>query len=60
MDKAGKELQKVKSEMTEYQEPNTTAIRKWMERAKQLLATAALGAEVTDAAQKLFHLFGLS
>jgi len=57
---AGVELHKVKSEMTEYREPNTSAIRKWMERAKQLLATAALGAEVTDAAHKLFNLFGLS
>ncbi len=57
--KATKELSKVKEELTEYEEPNASAIQQWMQRAKQLLATAALGAEITDAAHKLFQLFGI-
>jgi len=58
--KAGKELSKVKDELTEYPEPNKLAITQWLERAKQLLATATLSGEVLDAAHKLFQMFGLS
>jgi len=58
--KATRELTKVKDELTGYPEPNISAIKQWMGRAKQLLATAALGAEVTNAAHRLFRMFGLS
>jgi hypothetical protein len=57
--RATNDLSKARDELTESVEPNTSAVRRWMERAKDLLATAALGAEVTDAAHRLFQLFGL-
>jgi len=59
VEKAGRELAKVRDELAEYPEPNKSSVRKWLEYAKNVLASAALGLEVTEAAKKLFELFGV-
>jgi len=59
IERAALQLQKVKDELTETAQPNTSAIARWLEGAKNALKTAALGADVNTAAQKLFQLFGL-
>lgn len=40
--KAQRELGKVRDELAEYPEPDKSAVKKWMEYAKQLLTTATL------------------
>ena len=51
---------KVKDELSEEAEPNTPAIKRWLETAKNSLGTAALGYEAIEAGRKLFELFGIS
>jgi hypothetical protein len=55
--KVQRELGKVRDELTEYPEPDKSAIRKWLEYAKNAMGAAALGVEVTEAAKKLWELF---
>jgi len=57
--KAERELKKVRDELAEYPEPDKSTIKKWMEYAKQLMSTAALGYEIVEAARHLFALFGM-
>ena len=57
--KASRELSKVKDELTESNAPDTSAVTRWMHRAKDLLSTAKVGAEVAEAAHKLYETFGL-
>jgi len=57
--KAGRELSKVKDELAEAETPDSSAIARWMRRAKDLLSTAKIGAEVAEAAHKLYETFGL-
>ena len=57
--KAGRELSKVKDELAESETPDSSAIARWMRRAKDLLSTAKIGAEVAEAAHKLYETFGL-
>lgn len=56
--KAQRELGKVRDELAEYPEPDKSSVKKWLEYAKNMMATAALGIEVTEAAKKLWELFG--
>jgi hypothetical protein len=58
-EKAERALVKVKSELTDEAEPNTSAIKKWMETAKNSLATAALSYEIVEAGRRVWELFGL-
>jgi hypothetical protein len=55
--KARRALENMRDEMTESNEPDKSSLRKWLEIAKNSMATAALGLE---AAKKLFDLFGIS
>jgi hypothetical protein len=57
--KAQRELGKVRDELTEYSEPDKSSVKKWLEYAKNMMSTAALGLEVTEAAKKLWELFGV-
>jgi hypothetical protein len=57
--KARRELGKVRDELAEYPEPDKSSVKKWMEYAKQLMSTAALGVEVVEAGKKLFAMFGM-
>jgi hypothetical protein len=57
--KVRRELSKVRDELAEYAEPDKSSIQKWLEFAKNALVTATLGAEVIEAARKLFELFGI-
>ena len=58
--KAEISLIKVRDELSEEQEPNDSAIKKWLETAKNSIGTAALGYEAIEGARKLFELFGLN
>ena len=58
--KAQRELGKVRDEIAESSEPDKSSVKKWLENAKNLMGTATLGLEVTEAARKLFELFGVS
>ena len=58
--KARRALENVRDEITDSQEPDKSTVHKWLEVAKNSMATAALGLEATEAAKKLFELFGLS
>jgi hypothetical protein len=58
-EKAKRELEKVRDELSEYAQPDKPSVRKWLEYAKNTLATAALGAELVEATRKLFALFGI-
>jgi hypothetical protein len=57
--KAQRELGKVRDELTEYSEPDKSSIKKWLDYAKNAMSTAALGLEATEAAKKLWKLFGM-
>lgn len=58
--KASRELSKAKDELAESNEPDVSAVERWLGRAKQLLSTAQVGTEIVVAAKKLFDSFGLS
>jgi hypothetical protein len=58
--KAERELSKVRDELAEYPEPDKSSIRKWLEYAKNSMTGAILGYETLEAAKKLWELFGLS
>jgi hypothetical protein len=58
--KAQRELGKVRDELTEYPEPDKSSIKRWLEYAKNMMGTAALGYEAVEAGKKLFEIFGLS
>ncbi len=53
------ELRKVREELTEEIEPDRPKIRKWLESAKNLLGSAALGFEIVESARKLWEMFGI-
>ena len=57
--KAAKELGKVRDELADEEAPNPSNIKKWMERSKQLLSSAALSYEIVEGAKKLYELFGV-
>jgi hypothetical protein len=57
--KAQRELGKVRDELTEYSEPDKSSVKKWLEGAKNVMGTAVLGLEATEAAKKLWELFGM-
>jgi hypothetical protein len=59
VEKAQRELTKVRDELTEYPEPNKSSIRKWLEYAKNSMTGAILGYETVEAAKKLWELFGI-
>jgi hypothetical protein len=54
-----RELMKVRDELTEYEKPDESAIRKWLEYAKNSMTMTILGYEMTEAAHKLWQLFGM-
>lgn len=56
--KAARELGKVRDELTEDSDPDKSSVKKWLGNAKNLMGTAALSFEVTEAAKKLWELFG--
>ena len=58
--KVRRALENVRDEIVEAKKPDKSTVKKWLEIAKNSMATAALGAEVVEAARKLFELFGLS
>lgn len=57
--KAERALSKVRDELVDEAEPNTSMIRKWLEGAKTMIGTASLGVEVAEAAKKLWEMFGI-
>lgn len=57
---AARELSKAKDELAEAEDPEPSAVSRWMHHAKDLLSTASLGAEVLEAAKKAFEAFGIS
>jgi hypothetical protein len=57
--KAERALATVRDEVADHAEPDKSTVKKLMENSKNLLATAALSYEVTEAAKKLFELFGV-
>ena len=57
--KAERVLSKARDELAEDVEPNISMIKKWLERAKNLIGTAALGVDVTEGAKKLWEIFGI-
>jgi geranylgeranyl pyrophosphate synthase len=59
VDKAQRELSKVRDELAEYPEPNKSSVKKWLEFAKNALTTSILGYEATEAVKKLWELFGV-
>lgn len=59
LEKAQRELSKVRDELAEDQKPDESTIFKWMERAKKLMMTGILSYETVEAAKKLWEIFGL-
>ncbi len=57
--KAERTLLKVRDELVDEAEPNTSMIKKWLEGAKTMIGTASLGVEVAEAAKKLWEMFGI-
>jgi hypothetical protein len=57
--KADLDLTKVREELADYQEPNESSIRKWLEHAKNLMTSAILGHELYEASVGLWHIFGM-
>ena len=57
--KAEIQLTKVRDELADDPQPDKSFIMKWLGSAKNAMATAALGFEVTEAAKKLFELFAM-
>ncbi|MBZ5509161.1 MAG: hypothetical protein LAO78_27185 [Acidobacteriia bacterium] len=54
-----RELEKVRDELRDYPEPNESAIRKWLEFAKNAMTGSILGYEIMEAGRKLWELFGV-
>jgi hypothetical protein len=56
--KAEVQLIKVRDELADEEQPDRSSIKKWLETAKNLLASTALTFEVSEGVKKLFELFG--
>jgi hypothetical protein len=57
---AALEMENVREELVEAKDPDQSTMKKYLQSAKNIMGTATLGYEVTEAAKKLFDLFGLS
>jgi hypothetical protein len=57
--KAELNLAKVRDELADDPQPNESAIRRWMEGAKNAMTAGILGYETVEAARKLWELFGI-
>jgi hypothetical protein len=53
-------LENVKEELTQEEDPSSSRIRRWLEGARQLMQGGSFGHEVVMAAKDLFDRFGLS
>jgi hypothetical protein len=56
---AAREISKAKDELAEAENPEPSAVSRWMHHAKDLLSAASVGAEVLEAAKKAFEAFGI-
>lgn len=54
-----RELEKVRDELREFEEPNESAIRRWLELAKKTMTGSILGYEIVEAGRRLWELFGI-
>jgi hypothetical protein len=57
--KAILELEKVKEELSEHEQPSESAISRWLNKVKDVLKIAEVGHEVVQSAQNLLHSFGI-
>lgn len=59
VEQAQRELSKVRDELADDPQPDSSSMYKWMERAKNLMMTAILSYETMEAVKKLLEIFGM-